>query len=84
MRSRALIAHHRCGYTVSPGDGEALVDRILELASNRELCSEMGQRAREAFEAEWDKDRALAKWEVVLSALLEKESDPLQSPLPRR
>ena len=62
------LAHYRCGYTVSPGDGEALVDRILELASNRGLCSEMGTRAREAFEAHWDKDQALARWEEVLMA----------------
>ena len=60
------LAHYRCGYTVSPGDGEALADRILELASNRALCSEMGTRAREAFEAHWDKNRALAKWQEVL------------------
>ena len=26
------LAHYRCGYTVRPGDGEALADRILELA----------------------------------------------------
>jgi glycosyltransferase involved in cell wall biosynthesis len=61
-----LIAHYRCGYTVSPGDGEALADRILELASNRALCAEMGARAREAFAAHWDKKQALAKWEAVL------------------
>ena len=34
--------------------------------SNRELLSEMGARAREAFEAHWDKGQALAKWEEVL------------------
>ena len=60
------IAHYRCGCTVSSGDGEALADRILELASNRALCSEMGARARDAFEANWDKREALAKWEAVL------------------
>jgi glycosyltransferase involved in cell wall biosynthesis len=60
------LAHYRCGYTVSPGDGEALADRILELASNRALCSEMGARAREAFERQWDTTQALAKWEEVL------------------
>ena len=60
------LAHYRCGYTVPPGDGEALADRILELASNRALCSEMGERAREAFEAHWDKNHALAKWHEVL------------------
>jgi glycosyltransferase involved in cell wall biosynthesis len=61
-----MLAHYRCGYTVSSGDGAALVDRILELASDRELRSAMGTRAREAFEAHWDKKQALAKWEEVL------------------
>jgi glycosyltransferase involved in cell wall biosynthesis len=56
------LAHYRCGYTVSPGDGEALVDRILELASNPALCLEMGARAREAFEIYWDKKGALERF----------------------
>jgi glycosyltransferase involved in cell wall biosynthesis len=60
------LAHYRCGYTVSPGDGEALAECILELANNRALCLEMGGRAREAFEAHWDKREALVKWEEVL------------------
>jgi glycosyltransferase involved in cell wall biosynthesis len=62
------LAHYRCGYTVSAGDGEALADRILKLAGNRALCADMGTRAREAFEAHWDKRQALAKWEAVLLA----------------
>lgn len=32
------------------------------------LCLDMGTRAREAFEAHWDKDQALARWEEVLMA----------------
>ena len=61
-----ILAHYRCGYTVEPGDGEALADRILELAMNRTLGSEMGARARKAFESHWDKRQALAKWEAVM------------------
>lgn len=63
-----LLAHYRCGYTVPPGDGEALVDRILELASNPVLRLEMGALARQAFEAHWEKGQALATWEAVLVA----------------
>ena len=69
-----LIAHYRCGYTISPGDGEALVDCILALMSNKELLSEMSARAREAFEAHWDKRQALAKWEAVLNAVADSPS----------
>jgi glycosyltransferase involved in cell wall biosynthesis len=64
-----LIAHYRCGCTISPGDGEALVDCILALICNRERLSEMGARAREAFEAHWDSRQALAKWEEVIVAV---------------
>jgi glycosyltransferase involved in cell wall biosynthesis len=64
----SMLAHYRCGYTVAPGDGEALADRILELAGNPQLCAEMGMRAREACEAHWDRRQALAKWEEVLLA----------------
>ena len=63
------IAHYRCGYTVSSGDGEALADRILALASNRALCASLGARARMAFERQWDKEKALAEWEALLQAV---------------
>jgi hypothetical protein len=37
-----------------------------QLAGNRAVRAEMGARAREAFEAHWDKEQALARWEEVL------------------
>ena len=61
-----LIAQHACGRTVDMGDGTALAETILELAANPELCRSMGQRARQAFEAEFDKPIALARWEQLL------------------
>ena len=39
--------------------------RLLELASDRNLCASMGVRARVAFERQWDKEQALAKWETL-------------------
>jgi glycosyltransferase involved in cell wall biosynthesis len=63
-----LIHESGCGFTVAPGDGQALMDRILELATGTELCASMGARARAAFEKLWDKDRAIRQWEEVLSA----------------
>ena len=59
----------RCGFTVTPGDGEALTERILALAGDRHLCASMGARARMAFERQWDKEQALAKWEALLQAV---------------
>ena len=61
-----ILEENGCGFTVVPGDGEALTERILALASDRDLCVSLGTRARVAFERQWDKELALAKWEAVL------------------
>ena len=61
-----ILEKNGCGFTVRPGDGEALTERIRALASDRDLCAALGARARLAFERQWDKDQALAKWEALL------------------
>jgi hypothetical protein len=48
------------------GDGAALASTILELAAKPDLCHRMGQRARQAFDAEFDKEIALTRWEELL------------------
>ena len=53
-------------------DGAALAERILELASDPNLCVSLGVRVRMAFERQWDKELALAKWEAVLRGVGEK------------
>ena len=65
-----LINETGCGFTVVPGDGQALVDRISQLAMDAELSASMGAGARAAFEKRWDKDRAIKQWEEVLNAAL--------------
>jgi glycosyltransferase involved in cell wall biosynthesis len=64
-----LIEVTGCGFTVTPGDGKALMARILELATNPDLCARMGAQAREAFEQHWHKGQAVAKWEEALNAV---------------
>jgi glycosyltransferase involved in cell wall biosynthesis len=64
-----IIEENGCGFTVKPGDGEALTERILALAGDRDLCASLGARARTAFERQWDKEKALAKWEALLQAV---------------
>jgi glycosyltransferase involved in cell wall biosynthesis len=61
-----LIAQHKCGLTVAMGDGAALAQTIADLAANPDLRRWMGERARQAFEAEFDKPIALARWEGLL------------------
>jgi colanic acid biosynthesis glycosyl transferase WcaI len=69
-----LVEEARCGFTVAPGDGTALMDRILQLARDPELCASMGERARAAFEQRWDKERAVHLWEEVLNAALQSDN----------
>ena len=64
------ILENGCGFTVTPGDGEALTERILALAGDRDLCASMGARARMAFERQWDKEQALAEWDALLQTVL--------------
>ncbi len=61
-----LLAKHRCGRAIAQGDGVGLARAGLELATNPALCQQMGKRAREAFEAEFDKPLAIARWESLL------------------
>ena len=64
-----LIDEFECGFTINPGDGKGLADRILQLAQDPQLCATLGARARAAFEKHWDKSRAVEKWEEVLKAV---------------
>jgi len=64
-----LLAETGCGFTVPPGDGEALANKILELAADQGLCAALGKRARLAFERQWNKSQALTKWETLLHAV---------------
>ena len=64
-----ILEENGCGFTVAPGDGEALTERILALAGDRDLSASMGARARMAFERQWHKERALAEWEALLQAV---------------
>jgi colanic acid biosynthesis glycosyl transferase WcaI len=45
-----ILEENACGFTVAPGDGEALMESILVLAGNRDICDALGASARVAFE----------------------------------
>jgi glycosyltransferase involved in cell wall biosynthesis len=67
-----ILAELRCGMTIAPGNAEALVARVLELAGDPALRAELGTRARLAFEERWDRSTALARWDELFAAI-EKE-----------
>jgi|CXWL01.1.fsa_nt_gi glycosyltransferase involved in cell wall biosynthesis len=64
-----LIAAQGCGVTVAPGDGAGLAGAIAELRSSPDRLRAMGERARAAFEREWDQPIALARWREIVAAV---------------
>jgi colanic acid biosynthesis glycosyl transferase WcaI len=61
-----VIARHKCGLTIAASDGAALASTIRDLAANPDLCRWMGERARAAFEADFDKPIAVQRWASLL------------------
>ena len=71
-----LIERAKCEITVEPGNAEGLLEGIISLAGNRSLRSAMGERARLAFEREWSKCHALARWKRVIETAFNRDSLP--------
>jgi len=63
------IAAHGCGVTVAAGDAAGLAAAIKDLRASPDKLRSMGERARVAFEREWDKPMALARWREVIAAV---------------
>lgn len=61
-----LLSRNQFGVTVRRGDGKELAQAIEALAGDPELCSEMGRNARAAFDAAFDRQTALSRWQVLL------------------
>lgn len=60
------LRRYRCGYSVKPGDSEVLARYIRELSTNGEMRRSMGKRARQMFEAHYEKQVAVDRWERVV------------------
>jgi len=63
LRAQAL------GHTVAIGDGAALAARILEMSQAGRGGEAMGRRAREAFERDHLRSRAIADWLGLIGGL---------------
>ncbi len=61
-----ILARTGAGIAVPTGDAAALAAAILRLRDDAALRQAMGERARAAFEADYDMPVALAKWEALL------------------
>jgi glycosyltransferase involved in cell wall biosynthesis len=69
-----LIGRHKCGHTVAVGDGAGLAQIILVLAADPNLGRRMGERARQAFDAEFDKHLAVKRWQTLLRDLAQTKA----------
>ena len=63
------IAAHGCGVAVAAGDAAGLAAAIKDLRASPDKLRAMSERARAAFEREWDKPIALARWREVIEAV---------------
>lgn len=63
------LRKYRCGYSVKPGDNKVLARYISELSTNGEIRRLMGERARRMFEAHYEQQLALDRWERVMQQI---------------
>jgi glycosyltransferase involved in cell wall biosynthesis len=64
-----LIAAHRCGFVVKPGDADALVGALVRLANEPQTVAQMGAAARHMLEARLSRAQALQRWRDLLDRL---------------
>jgi colanic acid biosynthesis glycosyl transferase WcaI len=64
-----LVAAHRCGYVVKPGDADALVAALLRLANEPETVAQMGAAARHMLEARFSRAQGLERWRQLFDDL---------------
>ncbi len=63
------LADYDCGATVAQGDGAGLARTVLELSADPARCRQMGDNARRAFEATFEKRHAIDEWKRLLDEI---------------
>jgi glycosyltransferase involved in cell wall biosynthesis len=63
--ARRIVADAGCGICVEAGDGAALAEAVLKLASDPVLLSDMGRRGRAYAEAHFSRQVGIGKMEAV-------------------
>lgn len=64
-----LVAAHRCGFVVKPGDAGALAAILRQLANEPETVAQMGARARHLLDARFSRAQAFERWRQLLDRL---------------
>jgi glycosyltransferase involved in cell wall biosynthesis len=68
----ALVEKHGCGIAVASGDSEGLARQISRLKSDPRLCAAMGQRARDLFDQNFTRKKAIGRWVELIRSLGEQ------------
>jgi glycosyltransferase involved in cell wall biosynthesis len=64
-----LLRKHHCGIVIGPDDATGLADCIEALAHDPGWASELGLRARQAFERHFDVRHAQERWRTLVEGL---------------
>lgn len=65
-----VLSEHDAGFVVRQGDVDRLVEIIDDLAANREKAQRLGENARRALGAAYDRSRACEAWRVLLEEVV--------------
>ncbi len=68
--SADTIRHAGCGFTIAPGDAEALVSALTLLAGDASLGRRMGERGRSAFLTTHERKLCCNQWHELMSELV--------------
>lgn len=64
-----VIREWNCGFVIDPHDGADLARVVRMLCDDPQQCRIMGSRARQAIDANFGRDHALAAWQAVAARI---------------
>lgn len=67
-----LVATHKCGAIIAPGDGAALADLLKMMIADPTLGAEWGRNARSMLSAHFSRTQALDRWSQLIQSLGEE------------
>jgi glycosyltransferase involved in cell wall biosynthesis len=75
-----LVRQFRCGFAIAPGDADALVGALRDMAARPDLVADMGTRARQMLDAQFTRRHGLMRWRALLDGLLDDPAAPISPP----
>ena len=75
--ARHIIEESQCGYFVTAGDIDDLVNSILRLYNDREVADKLGKNGRRYSEIHFDRNQCTGAYDTILASLNRNE-DPIK------